>query len=115
MIGDMPQLLLVDRLQRDFEAFHHANPEVYDRLVKLARAYLEAGKTHEGIGHLWEIMRWQFWFETRRGEHELYRLNNNWRSRYARLIMEREPDLAQFFETRRLRSAFDSGAARSIR
>jgi hypothetical protein len=115
MTGNMPDLFLVDRLQRDFESFHQANPEVYARLVALARAYLESGRPREGIGHLWEVMRWQLWLETRRGERDPYRLNNNWRSRYARLIMEREPDLAQFFETRRLRSAFDSGAARSIR
>jgi hypothetical protein len=33
-----------------------------------------------------------------------FKLNNNYHSRYARLIMEREPGLDGFFETRGLRS-----------
>jgi hypothetical protein len=111
MTGHLPQLWLIDRLQRAFEAFHAANPQVYATLVRLARGYFTAGR-HVGIGHLWEVMRWQRWVETRG---DFFRLNNNWRSRYARLIMEQEPDLAGYFETRRLRSAFDSGAARVIR
>ena len=34
-----------------------------------------------------------------------FKLNNDFTSRYARLIMQQEPDLEDFFEVRVLRSA----------
>jgi hypothetical protein len=36
---------------------------------------------------------------------EEFRLSNSYRSRYARLIMEQEADLQDFFTTRELRTA----------
>ncbi|MGI0148620.1 MAG: hypothetical protein ACREDF_03695 [Thermoplasmata archaeon] len=90
-----------DRIQRAFEEFHALNPHVYDTLVRLARRYAEKHRK-AGIGHLWEVMRWQMFVETT-GDEE-FRLNNNWKSRYARLIMAREPDLDGLFEIRELRA-----------
>jgi len=91
-------------IQEEFERFHRENPAVYRTLVRLARAYKARMGRAPGIGMLWEVMRWEIALETRRHP-ESFRFNNNYRSRYARLIMEQEPDLADAFETRRLRAA----------
>jgi hypothetical protein len=85
-----------------FAAFDRANPMVYTLLAREARALIAAGHTKIGIGMLWERLRWLYAMDTTGDE---FRLNNNFRSHYARLLMEREPDLAGVFETRELRSA----------
>ena len=84
-----------------FQAFHAENPHVYRSLVELARAAKEKGAAEIGIGMLWEVLRWRLFFETTDAN---FKLNNNHRSRYARLIMAQEPDLAGIFEVRELTS-----------
>lgn len=91
-----------NKLAAGFLAFHEANPRVYEELVKLARQAKAKGRAKIGIGMLWEVLRWHFWLETK-GDEE-FKLNNNYRSRYARLIMGLEADLVGVFETRELRS-----------
>jgi hypothetical protein len=86
-----------------FDRFHSANPWVYDALVKLARDLRRRGRDRVGIGMLFEVLRWQ-WFMTTTDAASDFKLNNNYRSRYARLIMDREPDLADMFSTRILTS-----------
>lgn len=56
-----------------------------------------------GVGMLMEVCRWQYTRSTT-DQTSPFRLNNNWRSRYSRLIMEREPDLAGMFDVRELRA-----------
>lgn len=89
-------------LQSDFALFHLSNPEVYETLVDLARKAKKQGKAHCGIGMLWEVARWEFWLHTDNGSG--WKLNNSFRSRYARLIMRQEEDLAGYFTIRELRS-----------
>ena len=60
------------------------------------------GVTQYGIGGLFEVLRWQRRMETVDPASD-YKLNNNYRSFYARLLMEREPELRDFFELRSLR------------
>ena len=99
----MKEPTLFDRtIEQRFWDFHEANPNVYYALVSLARQAREAGKKRVGIAMLWERMRWELWVRTHGDD---YRLNNNFRSRYARLIAAQEPDLADVFETRKLRAA----------
>lgn len=86
-------------IEATFLAFHRANPWVYDALVRLARDLKKRGRHRQGIGMLFEVLRWQ-WFRTTIDPSSDFRLNNNYRSRYARLIMEREADLDDVFETR---------------
>lgn len=85
-----------------FQEFHTSNPHVYEVLVRLARDAKAKGKRCAGIKMLWEIMRWAFWLAVD-DDDSGYRLNNNYPSRYARLIMDREPDLAGFFNLRELK------------
>jgi hypothetical protein len=83
-----------------FRLFHAANPEVYDRLVSLARGLVRKGNRRVGIKMLFEVLRWHHMATA--GDADGFKLNNNYHSYYARLIMHREPDLAGVFELRRL-------------
>ena len=90
----------LDSIQVRFERFHAANPHIYERLVEAARQMRDAGRTRIGVGHLVEdVIRWA---GERTDTADKYRISNDYRSRYARLIMEQEPDLRGVFEIRQL-------------
>ena len=89
------------RLADAFWSYHLTNPVVYESLVRLSRQAVKAGRKKIGIGALFERLRWEFWVTS---SERAPRLNNNYRSRYARLIMEREADLNGVFTTRGLRA-----------
>lgn len=91
-----------DTIQGHFEQFHRANPFVYSELVRRARRLKRRGWKKAGIGMLWEVLRWRMMLSTKTADG--FKLNNNFRSRYARLIMEENDDLDGFFETRELRA-----------
>ena len=89
----------MDGPERRFQTFHTENPQVYRALVALARKAVRRGHRRIGIGMLYEVLRWQTMLATTDPD---FKLNNNYRSRYARLIMAQEPDLAGVFELREL-------------
>jgi hypothetical protein len=86
-------------IREAFLRFHHDNPHVYRELVTLARRARRAGADRIGIGMLFEVLRWR---HTLRTGGDDFKLNNNYRSYYARLIMAHEADLEGVFELRRL-------------
>jgi hypothetical protein len=90
-------------IEAAFELFHAANPSIYLNLVELSRALKRKGRNKIGIGMLFEILRWRFMMTSIDSNSE-FKLNNNYRSRYARRIMSEEIDLEGFFETRELKS-----------
>jgi hypothetical protein len=89
-----------ERLEAAFWQFHRENPVIYKLLSQYAHQALNAGRGRWGIGMIWERMRWYVAVETR--DPSGLKLNNNYRSRYARLLMRQEPELEGIFETRRL-------------
>lgn len=93
---EMPKGATLDDM---FWAFHQNNAHVYRALVGLARQLKWAGRQHFGIGALFERLRFEAALQT---WGDGFKLNNNYRSRYARLIMQQEPDLDDFFECREL-------------
>jgi len=86
-------------IREAFIRFHNDNLHVYEELVMLARRAKRAGSTKLGIGMLFEVLRWR---HTLRTGGDDFKLNNNYRSYYARLIMAREPDLFGVFDLRKL-------------
>lgn len=80
-----------------WEAFHAANPHVGAFLEDAAWEAYQAGVRHFGIAAIFERARWRQEVETKG---EPYKLNNNHRAFYARWLMERNPCLVGFFETR---------------
>jgi len=92
-----------DSIESAFRAFHEVNPWVYTALVRLARDLHNRGRDRIGIGMLFEVLRWQHAIASTDQASD-FKLNNNYRSRYARMIMRTEPDLDGIFELRRLTS-----------
>lgn len=99
-----------ERLERDasidarFKVFHADNPRVYEDLEKRALGLVAAGRTKFGIGLLWESMRFDAAMKVQTQQANDFKLNDHFRSRYARLLIERNPALAGVLETRTLRS-----------
>lgn len=87
-------------IEARFVAFHKRNPHIY--AIGEAR---DRGATKLGIGQLWEVMRWQMHDYRTSDDASSYRLNDHYRSRYARLIERENPALEGIFETRALRSS----------
>lgn len=85
-------------LDQQFAAFHAANPHVYDALRRLALQLARRGQ-RMGIKALFEVLRWQYAMTTSDASSD-YKLNNNYTSFYARLLMGQEPELDGYFETR---------------
>lgn len=83
--------------------FHREHPEVYERLVSLAREIRARWPGRKvGMSLLFGQVRWFYSYEIGATEEE-FRLNENFAAFYAREIMQREPDLDGMFELRRLR------------
>jgi hypothetical protein len=97
-VGPFPE----DTIEQAFWRFHTENPQVYRELVVLARRARSRGVDRLGIGMLFEVLRWRHTLRTGGDE---FKLNNNYRSYYSRLIMLTEADLTDVFETRRLHAA----------
>lgn len=95
---DQPCLPFDKTAAQRFEEFHEANPKVYIVLVRLAREWIRrTGRSKIGIGALFERTRWEIAITTSDPE---FKLNNDFRAYYARLIMAEHPDLADLFEVR---------------
>lgn len=99
---DFSEDIAGDSIQAAFEKFHADNPTVYETVVRLARLALSRGKKKGAIATMWEVVRWEFYLNTTDECQAAFKLNNNYRSRYARLVMDQEPDLKNFFNIRQL-------------
>lgn len=86
-------------IEQAFWKFHRANPDVFTELVRLAKRWKGRGIAKCGIGMLFEVLRWRRGMKTGGDE---FKLNNNYRALYARLIMAHYPDLDGLFEIRTL-------------
>lgn len=98
---ELPETATDDEIQAAFEVFHKKHPEIYSHLVAAAQTMRARGRKRCGIKALWEYIRWNFYIGgTAAGG---FKLSNNYHSRYARLIVQQEPDLDGFFEFRQLK------------
>ena len=91
-------------IQERFENFHSKQPEVLESLIGLAIDWKDAGHDACAIGMLWEVLRWQRGIEGLPDPEEEFKLNDHYRSRYARMIMDVTPDLEGFFQVREIRT-----------
>tara|TARA_R110002020_G_scaffold145908_4_gene320212 strand:- start:7636 stop:7962 length:327 start_codon:yes stop_codon:yes gene_type:complete len=85
-----------------FEEYHRTHPQVYRGLRDLALEVRRAGRQRIGMKLLIERLRWDHMLTG--CEEDEWKVNNNHASRYARLLMESEPELAGLFELRELRT-----------
>lgn len=96
-----PVLVGEPSLDERFAAFHDANPQVYIELRRLALDAVRRGSIRLSIGMLYEVARWSA-MTTRGDDH--WKLDNSYRSRYARLLADSEPELSACFTMRELRT-----------
>lgn len=85
-----------------FRAFHAQNPHVYTRLEQRTAELVASGQRRVGIGALFEQLRYEARLET---NGDAFRLNNDYRADYVRLLIARHPEWADAFETRERKSA----------
>jgi hypothetical protein len=90
------------KLEKKFWEFHFKHPEVLTTLAHFAREWrLRRGPDSTcGVCALYERARWEMWFQSL-DDHPPPKLSNNHKPFYARLIMERYPDLAGIFKLKR--------------
>lgn len=89
-----------------FMRFHDRNPALYAALRFFALGVVRAGK-RVGIKALIERARWEVMLSTTPNDVlTRWKVNNSYAPAYARLLMEQEPELEGFFETRK--AAVDS-------
>lgn len=88
-------------LDEQFEEYHRQNPHVLDALIRLTDEAIATGRKHIGISLLVGRLRWETFISTSGDE---YKMNNNYNSRYVRLIEQVRPDLVGVFHKRELKS-----------
>lgn len=90
------------QLEKKFWQFHLRHPEVFETLVHFAREWRQRRGPDAtcGVCALYERARWEIWFESL-ADDPPPKLSNNHKPFYARLIMERNPDLEGIFVLKR--------------
>lgn len=91
-------------IQEQFEHFDQAHPEIYDEFRTIARDLLRGGRSRYGSKAILEVIRYHR-ILSGQDENELFKINNNYSSRYARKLMNEDERFGYFFEIRELRSA----------
>lgn len=89
-------------IQERFEAFHAANPWVLTFLEGRTREWLASGRSRLGIGMLTELLRWEYGRQT---TGDVFKISNDYRSRYVRLMIQRNPEWREVFVTKTLTAA----------
>ena len=86
-----------------FRKNHDERPEIYDDICSELRKWKnEYGLKSVGIAFIWERLRQRYIIKKIRGSD--FKLNNNFKGAYARVVMNNEPDLVGFITLRDLRS-----------
>lgn len=83
-----------------FLLYHELNPHVYECLVELTRDLKNRGHQKLGINMISEVVRWLYGLTTT-DPNSQFKISNDYRPYYARMIMEREPDLQGIFDLKR--------------
>ncbi|KQY58357.1 hypothetical protein ASD11_01430 [Aeromicrobium sp. Root495] len=86
-------------IQERFESFHSLNPWVLTALERLTENALAHGRSRLGVKHFVEVLRRQYGRQTTGDE---FRLNNDYASRYVRLMIAGHPEWSEHFQLRGL-------------
>lgn len=80
-----------------FRIFHEKNPHIFDLFQKYASEAFFSGRKHFGVRMITERVRWHVAVETKGN---MFKLNNNYNSCYARLLMIQQPAYRKMFSRR---------------
>ncbi len=89
------------KLDRDFKVYHQENPRVFELLRFYCAEVYRNGHRHYSIDAIMHRVRWHIDIETK--DSDGYKMNNNYTSRYARLLMSTFEQLEGFFRIRKLK------------
>lgn len=99
----MTQPTRAEQLDAEFIQFQRDNPTVFPQFRMLAVKLKAKGINRWGAKAIWEVLRYEMALKSVTSG-EKYALNNNFTSRFARKLMDEEPEeFAGFFETRTLK------------
>lgn len=98
MTNGQEYFAFVSPLERKFRDFHEKHPGVYLEILETSRQVKRAGHQVYGINSIIEVVRWHR--NIKGGGGDDFKINNNYAPFYARMIMAREPELSEFFNTR---------------
>jgi Txe/YoeB family toxin of Txe-Axe toxin-antitoxin module len=85
------------KVTKEWRIFHNENPKVYKRLVQLSRELKKSGQPFYSIAGLFEVLRFEYALKTTGIE---FKLQNNFKPYYSRLVMTKHRDLRDFFKIR---------------
>ena len=88
-------------VRRRFERFHRDNPHVFRKFKELAFAMKATGRERYSARTIVEKMRWDYDINTTGG---VFKINDDFVPIYVRLLIQRYPEFAGFFELRIVRS-----------
>jgi len=90
------------KLQLKFEEYHKNNPQVFDLFEKFAKKIRTIGYKNFGAKAIMERVRWEMIVSNT--NNEPFKINNNYTSRYVRLLEDKDNSFEGFFRKRQLRS-----------
>lgn len=95
---------VMTNIEKRFWAFHLSNPIVYRLFSKFTKEAAQV-TNHYSAKAVYERIRWSLDFETTEttinpDTNKPLKLNNDFTAHYARLFMQRNPELDGFFRTR---------------
>ena len=93
--------LLSTRIDNEFEAYDKSNPHVYKRFCEIADSIIKRGHKHYSADAILHVIRYES--TVKKEPFELFKINNNYSSRYARKFISDHPEHNNFFEIRVLR------------
>ena len=100
----MQQIELFDQSEQDrkFFEYHRENPHVFALITRYANDVKQAGYKHYGMHTIMHRIRWHINIDSK--DRAGFKMNNNYSSRYARLLIQENPEFDGFFRNRRLKT-----------
>ena len=86
-------------IDKAFIKFHQNNPHIYQEILKYADQLWQGGQRRFGMKAIFERIRWDYAITTNSIP---FKLNNNYTSRYAKIIERDHPKVRGFFRVREL-------------
>lgn len=93
----------MSKIKEAFDVFHAENPHIYYLMVMFAKQLLNAGQKKLSISLITERVRWETKVSVITSEP--FKINNNFRALYSRMIEKEYPEFKGMFVTRTLRES----------
>lgn len=81
----------------DFWNYHKENPHIYEAFKSQTIEVIKRGFKNFSADFIVHVLRWE---TTVKAKHDEYKINNNYRSYYARLFIRDHPQYKGFFRFR---------------